>query len=205
MLVYFDISFFAIMKLVEGDVSTYNKNVAFIASYAFFTLNIVVPVFLISLVCKRFEVMKIKQAKANFNTVILKIDKQSRCRLLVPAFFFIRRMLTALLLSMPTNNTFIFLQYVFVLMSSHAYVLYLVSVKPYQTPLMNNFVLANETFYSALIIAIFIFSDATPELYIKFAAGVVLISSTFLLLFANFLMVVIMLFKGRDKLKEEIK
>ena len=67
-------------------------------------------------------------------------------------------------------------------MSSHAYVLYLVSVKPYQTPLMNNFVLANETFYSAQIIAIFIFSDATPELYIKFAAGVVLISSTFLLL-----------------------
>jgi hypothetical protein len=60
MLVYFDISFFAIMKLIEGDVSTYNKNVAFIASYAFFTLNIVVPVFLISLVCKRFEVMKIK-------------------------------------------------------------------------------------------------------------------------------------------------
>lgn len=114
-------------------------------------------------------------------------------------------MLTALLLSMPTDNTFIFLQYVFVLMSSHAYVLYLVSVKPYQTPLMNNFVLANETFYSALIIAIFIFSDATPELYIKFAAGVVLISSTFLLLFANFLMVVIMLFKGREKLKEEIK
>ena len=70
---------------------------------------------------------------------------------------------------------------------------------------MNNFVLANETFYSALIIAIFIFSDATPELYIKFAAGVVLISSTFLLLFANFLMVLIMLFKGREKLKEEIK
>ena len=57
MLVYFDISFFAIMKLIEGDVSTYNKNVAFIASYAFFTMNIVVPVFL---VCKRFEVMKIK-------------------------------------------------------------------------------------------------------------------------------------------------
>ena len=60
---------------------------------------------------------------------------------------------------------------------------------------MNNFVLANETFYSALIIAIFIFSDATPELYIKFAAGVVLISSTFLLLFANFLMVLIMLLR----------
>ena len=75
MLVYFDISFFAILKLIEGDVSTSNKNIAFIASYAFFTLNIVVPIFLISLICKRFEVMKIKQAKANFNTVILKLDK----------------------------------------------------------------------------------------------------------------------------------
>ena len=90
-------------------------------------------------------------------------------------------------------------------MSSHAYVLYLVSVKPYQTPMMNNFVLANETFYSALIISIFIFSDATPELFIKFAAGVVLIAATFLLLFANFLMFLIQMFKGREKLKEEIK
>ena len=60
MLVYFDLSFFAIMKLVEGDVSTYDRNVAFIASYVFFTLNIVIPVLLVSIVCVRFEVMKIK-------------------------------------------------------------------------------------------------------------------------------------------------
>lgn len=106
---------------------------------------------------------------------------------------------------MPIDNTFIFLQYVFILMSSHAYVLYLVAIKPYQSPLLNNYVLSNETFYSALIIAIFIFSDATPELNIKFAAAIVLISSVFLLIFANLVMIIVLMCKGRDKLKEEIK
>merc|ERR1712166_1536022 len=151
------------------------------------------------------EVMKIKQAKASFNTVVLKIDKQSRWRLIQPGYFFFRRLLTAVLLSMPINNTFIFLQYVFVLMSSHAYVLYLVAIKPYQSPLLNNYVLSNETFYSAVIIAIFIFSDATPELPIKFAAGVVLMMAIFMLMFANFLMLIVLVIKGRDRLKENIR
>jgi hypothetical protein len=106
---------------------------------------------------------------------------------------------------MPINNTFIFLQYVFILMSSHAYVLYLVAIKPYQSPLLNNYVLSNETFYSALIIAIFIFSDATPELSIKFGAGVVLISSIYLLIFTNACMIIVIVFRGRDKMKEDIK
>ena len=123
----------------------------------------------------------------------------------MPGYFFFRRLLTACLLSMPIDNTFIFLQYVFILMSSHAYVLYLVAIKPYQSPLLNNYVLSNETFYSALIIAIFIFSDATPELHIKLGAAVVLITSIFLLIFANALMIVILIFKGKDKLKDEIK
>lgn len=205
MLMYFDLTFFAVMKLVDNNDSTPNRRMATIASYVILTLSFVVPFFLMSIVCKRFEVMKIKQAKASFNTVVLKIDKQSRWRLIVPGYFFFRRFLTAVLLSMPIDNTFIFLQYVFILMSSHAYVLYLVAIKPYQSPLLNNYVLSNETFYSALIIAIFIFSDATPELNIKFAAAIVLISSVFLLIFANLVMIIVLMCKGRDKLKEEIK
>jgi len=66
-------------------------------------------------------------------------------------------------------------------------------------------VLSNETFYSALIIAIFIFSDATPELSIKFGAGVVLISSIYLLIFTNACMIVVIVFRGREKMKEDIK
>lgn len=64
--------------------------------------------------------------------------------------------------------------------------------------------LANETFYSALIIAIFIFSDATPELNIKFGAGVALISSLILLVLANILTNIVYMIRGPEKLKQEI-
>ena len=101
MLCYFDLTFFSTMKLVEGNDSTQMRKIATMASYIIFTLSVVVPVFLMSIVCKRFEVMKIKQAKQSFNTIVLKIDKQSRWRLVVPGYFFFRRYLTACLLSMP--------------------------------------------------------------------------------------------------------
>jgi hypothetical protein len=122
-----------------------------------------------------------------------------------PAYFFARRLLTAMLLTLPIENTFIFLQYVFILMSSHAYILYMVACKPYQTPALNSYVLANETFYSALIIAIFIFSDATPELEIKFGAGVALIVSLILLVVANVIMNIYTVVRGPTKLKQTIK
>jgi hypothetical protein len=208
MICYFDLTFFAIMKLVdasEGNDTTPGRRGATIASYVIFTLSMVVPVFLVSVVCFRFDVMRIKQAKAAWNTLVLKVDKQSRWRLVVPFYFFFRRIITACLLAIPIENTFIFLQYVFVLMSSHSYVLYLVAVKPYQTTLFNNYVLANETFYSALIIAIFIFSDATPELHIKIGAAIVLIVSVNAMILANFVMVCAVVCKGKATLKDEIK
>lgn len=131
MLCYFDLTFFAVMKLIEGNDSTPGRRMATIASYVLFTLAMVMPVFFISVICYRFDVLRIKHAKESFNTLILKVDKQSRWRLIVPFYYFFRRILTAVLLSIPISNTFIFLQYVFVLMSSHSYVLYLVAVKPY--------------------------------------------------------------------------
>ena len=81
-------------------------------------------------------------------------------------------------------------------MSSHTYIIYLVTIKPFQTPALNSYVLANETFYSALIVAIFIFSDATPELEIKFAAGVALIVSLILLVLANIIMNIYIVVQG---------
>jgi CBS domain containing-hemolysin-like protein len=70
---------------------------------------------------------------------------------------------------------------------------------------MNSYVLANETFYSALIIAIFIFSDATPELNIKFGAGVALMVSLVLLVLANIVTNVVYMIRGRGNLKHNIK
>lgn len=109
MLSYFDLTFFSVMKIVQGNDTTQSRQIATMVSYVIFTLSIVIPTFLMFIVCKRFEVMKIKQAKATFNTLVLKIDKQSRWRLVQPGYFFFRRLLTAVLLSMPIDNTFIFL------------------------------------------------------------------------------------------------
>mmetsp|Transcript_19198 Transcript_19198/g.13792 ORF Transcript_19198/g.13792 Transcript_19198/m.13792 type:complete len:132 (-) Transcript_19198:782-1177(-) len=131
MLFYFDLAFFSVMKIVEGNNSTTNRKIALLASYVFFVVSIVVPVFLITLILRRFEVLKIKEAKKNFNTLLLRIDKASKWRAMNPSYFFGRRLLTAVLLTLPIDNTFIFLQYVFILMSSHAYILYMVACKPY--------------------------------------------------------------------------
>jgi len=65
--------------------------------------------------------------------------------------------------------------------------------------------LANETFYSALIILIFIFSDATPQIHIKVLAGIALMVSIFLLVLANILFIIFNMIKGKEKLKEQIK
>jgi uncharacterized membrane protein len=65
--------------------------------------------------------------------------------------------------------------------------------------------LANETFYSALIILIFIFSDATPQLNIKVVAGIALVIAIFLLVLANIVFIAYIVYKGRDNLKIAIK
>jgi uncharacterized membrane protein len=81
----------------------------------------------------------------------------------------------------------------------------MVASKPYQTPIYNAFILANETFYSALIILIFIFSDATPQLNIKVIAGIALIVAIFLLVIANIAFILYSVILGKTKLKASIK
>jgi len=205
MLVYFDTTFFSVMKIMDEKNETVARKAALLLSYILFVVNIVLPVFLIAHINRRFDILAMKEAKQSFNSLLLKIDKASRWRIMNPAYFFGRRLLTAMLLTLPIENTFIFLQYVFILMSSHAYILYMVAVKPFQTPGINSYVLASETFYSALIIAIFIFSDATPEMSIKFGAGVALITSLILLVASNLAMNVFYMWQGPAKIKKTIK
>lgn len=70
---------------------------------------------------------------------------------------------------------------------------------------MNGYILANETFYSALIILIFIFSDATPQINIKVIAGIALVIAIFFLVMSNIAFIIYNLIKGKEKLKEGIK
>ena len=131
MLVYFDTTFFSVMKIMDPNNDTVARKAALLLSYVLFVVNIVLPVFLIAHINRRFDILAMKEAKQSFNSLLLKIDKASRWRIMNPAYFFARRLLTAMLLTLPIENTFIFLQYVFILMSSHAYILYMVAVKPY--------------------------------------------------------------------------
>jgi len=81
----------------------------------------------------------------------------------------------------------------------------MVAVKPFKTSSINAYVLANEVFYSALIIAIFIFSDATPEMDIKVGAAIAIIVSLTLIVVANAITNIVYLIRGPVKLKEDAR
>lgn len=51
----------------------------------------------------------------------------------------------------------------------------------------------------------FIFSDATPELNIKFGAAVALIAALILIVFANLLTNIVYMIRGKEKLKNDIR
>jgi hypothetical protein len=119
MLIYFDFTFFSVMKIQDKNNETSIRKVALFVSYIFFVISIVAPVFFIALLLKRFDLLKTKSAKKNYNTLVLKIDKGTKWRAINSAFFFGRRLLTAILLTLPITSQFIFLQYVFILVSSH--------------------------------------------------------------------------------------
>lgn len=94
MLAYFDITFFALMKILDGNNSSAVRKAALFFSYGFFVISVVAPVAFIAILLRRFDVLKVKEAKAKFNTLVLKIDKNSKWRVSHIAFFFGRRLLT---------------------------------------------------------------------------------------------------------------
>ena len=109
MLAYFDLTFFSIMKIIDSNNSTTQRKMALFMSYAFFVISVVAPVFFIFLLLRRFRVLPEKEGKRKFNSLVLKIDKGSRWRVIHVGFFFGRRLLTAMLLTLPIDNQYIFL------------------------------------------------------------------------------------------------
>jgi len=62
------------MEPRENDVNDTRRALTIIA-YVIFTLIILLPLIFMTVVCSRFDLMKIKEAKASFNTLIVKVDK----------------------------------------------------------------------------------------------------------------------------------
>lgn len=61
MLTFFDLVFFSIMKIREGRDDTSGRKIATLVSYIIFVLSIVIPMFLMTVMCKRFELLKLKE------------------------------------------------------------------------------------------------------------------------------------------------
>lgn len=55
---------------------------------------VIVPVFFLALILRKFPVLKEKQGKSRFNTLMLKVDKASKWRVIQPMMFFGRRIVT---------------------------------------------------------------------------------------------------------------
>lgn len=51
------------MKIMEDNNSTGLRKALLLLSYVLFIISIILPVFLITLILRRFEILKIKEAK----------------------------------------------------------------------------------------------------------------------------------------------
>ena len=205
MLIYFDTTFFSVMQIMDTDNKSTARKAFLPFAYMILSFNIVLPIYLIVLMNRRFTILNMKEAKQSFNSLLLRIDKASRWRIMNPAYFFVRRLFTAMLLTLPEENSLIYLRYIFILAASHTYIIYMVAIKPYQTPDLNSYVLVWETFYSALTVIIFIFSDATSDIDIKSGSATALLIFLILLQLMNISMSVYYLVLGPTKLKEKRK
>lgn len=67
-------------------------------AYLILVITSIIPLFITIFLCTKFDSLKEKQGKENFNTLLLKVDKEDRMRIFLPAFFFFRRFATALVL-----------------------------------------------------------------------------------------------------------
>jgi len=205
MLAYYDTTFFAVMKLVEGDDSTDLRKMASLGSLVVIGLALLLPFAFAVLICKRAPFLKVKSVKKPFNALLLKLDKARRVRLAPPIYFFARRFATAVMICMPIDSKLIFVQYIVVVVISHAWLVYLFAMQPYQSPLLNYFQMCNESVYVLLCVSTLIFSDSEPDLNIKRISSVVVFCTICALILNNFLLVLILIYKGPEGLKKDIK
>ena len=62
------------------------------------TFTIFIPLSVLFYLCSKFNQLQDKEQKQNFNTLLLKVDKEDRWRIFLPCFFFFRRFMTAIIL-----------------------------------------------------------------------------------------------------------
>jgi hypothetical protein len=71
MLIYYDLTYFAIMKFAnsDSDKDSFDKLLTFLGIVVICT-SIVIPLLLMTVIFKRFSVLRIKETKRSFNVLI---------------------------------------------------------------------------------------------------------------------------------------
>mmetsp|Transcript_12360 Transcript_12360/g.19210 ORF Transcript_12360/g.19210 Transcript_12360/m.19210 type:complete len:111 (-) Transcript_12360:692-1024(-) len=88
---------------------------------------------------------------------------------------------------------------------SNLWSVFLINYRPYKSKMYSNYMAINESFYSLITMYTLIFTDSQTDLDIKVFGGLVILVSIFILIFANFLMVIVMVYKGKKQMKVEQK
>ena len=146
-----------------------------------------------------------KEFKKSFSSLILKIHKDERVRVMYPLLFFARRLLTVVVITVPMESIWVLAQNIFIMMNSFIIIMFLVSSRPYKTTEMNTYALANEVFYIGLIFTTIFFSDMNTSIERKFGAAIALCVSMILLVLSNIIIFFVNVCRGRDRLKDLIK
>ena len=156
-----------------------------VITFAFF-----IPLSVLFYLCAKFNQLTDKEQKRNFNTLLLKVDKEDRWRIFLPCFFFFRRFFTVLMLVIGATDdkASAYYQFAVVIILSAILIFYLAKEEPYVTRRMNAYVLCMEFFYFMLGMLAFIFTEATDEVDAKLTAAIASLVFLCLFVLANFLM-----------------
>ena len=146
--------------------------------------------------------MKDKTGKESFNTLLLKVDKEDRYRIFLPAFYFLRRFVTALLLVLGARGTApAYVQFVVIIIMSASLLFYLANTEPYVQRRYSTFVFLLELVYFLLAMAIFVFTDATDNVDIKFVMACACLVLLALFFVINISMAIYFMLTGRESLR----
>ena len=202
---YIDLAFLSAVRVFNSDQSTAILKLGMVGGIVILILTFALPIIIVTLLFLKFDKLKEKKFKTRFNSLLLKIDKGTKWRVFNPVFFFVRRWLFALILVMSLESQAVFLQYIILLVFSCIYLLYLFSYEPYSTFQQNMLVISMEMLFLVLICCSFMYSDATPDVSVKFTNGVIVCMTMILMLCVNIAGTLFVLIKGKAAIKQMTK
>ena len=198
MMSYLDAIFITGILIVDSESDLHWSSAL---AYLILAITTIIPFCVTIFLCTKFNSLKDKAGKEGFNTLLLKVDKEDRSRIFVPAFFFFRRFATALVLVLGAAGfAHEYHQFVIMIALSALNMFYLANSEPYVQRRYSYFVTLMELVYFLMIMSIFVFTDATDNIDLKTKIGYFCLVLLAIFFVSSILMALYFLCLGRDTL-----